>query len=192
MLKSTPFAQPGNLNSTTLWISIDKMENRLDVFPAYVDCFCLRCQGHEVPEMVGDHHNTGCGCDRFKRTDFAVTNSRIFPHLKEVAATKLTKQKAEALISYSPLFSLLNPPASLRWRRKQRNFQKQILADSSTGDMKDASYNSATNECLLQTSRLCARLAATGLRLEQQQAELLTPPPIYHSFNMSSHEHGLG
>ena len=188
MLESTPFAQPGNLNSTTLWISIDKMENRLDVFPAYVDCFCLRCQGHKVPEMVGDHHNTGCGCDRFKRTDFAVTNSRIFPHLKEVAATKLTKQKAEALISYSPLFSLVNPPASLRWRRNNATSRSRFwrIAQLAT------SYNSATNECLLQTSRLCARLAATGLRLEQQQAELLTPPPIYHSFNMSSHEHGLG
>jgi hypothetical protein len=57
-------------------------ENRLDVFPDYVNCFSLRCQGREVSDMVGDHHNTECGCDHCKRTDFAVTNSRIFPHLK--------------------------------------------------------------------------------------------------------------
>ena len=25
------------------------LEHQLDVFPDYVDCFCLRCQRHEVP-----------------------------------------------------------------------------------------------------------------------------------------------
>ena len=47
-----------NCESTEGLELLDKvLENQLDVFPDYVDCFLFRCQGGEMLDMVGDDHN---------------------------------------------------------------------------------------------------------------------------------------
>ena len=53
--------------------------------------------------------------------------------------------------------------------------------------MEDSGYKSGTNGDVPDTSRLCRRLAAMSVRLEQQQAELLRPQPVYQGFSSAIH-----
>ena len=81
-------ANEGSSASCEDWEIVDaKEENELESFPKYADCVCLSCQGYDVPEILGDHHNTECPCERCK--PMAVTGvSHRFPLMKGGQRTK--------------------------------------------------------------------------------------------------------
>ena len=164
------------------WEVVDAEDNiEVDMFPDFVDCVCLSCLGYKVSEILGNHHNTERLCNSCKPTVITGVNHRV-PRMKLSGGRKRTKQETKALINYSPLLSPLCPPAALRIFKKTHDSKEENLNNQIGYDMKNSRYRSGTNEDVLNNPRLCEKLAAMRIRINEQREELLTPWPVYRGF----------
>lgn len=152
--------------------SFNDADDNSQPFPGFIDCLCLLCQGHDVPEPAGDHHNTECDCHCCKPAMATITTHEDTDMDHNVESILHHPTRLTYTISCPSYSSETNSPYTQS--TASDNLVEHSRSESREGSMADSGYDDS-RRTMLKVQRTCEKLVILTRILDQQRAELRKP-----------------